>query len=161
MIYRIFPAVDDQPEIQICKICDANVTHLDHLEGCPGKIIDRMQYAVRVYGSNCGRSCCGYTDRTKTGENWEELVRDIVKAGSEARSPNYSVSFVTECDEDFSAVFDAEEKRRIEAHEAAKRLTEAQAKQARKTADLVALEARRGDYTEEAYARLKKEIEER
>lgn len=161
MIYHTFLAKGSDPGILVCKICDADVTNSVHMEGCPGKIIDKMQYAVNVYGSNCLRGCCGYTDRTETGENWENLVRDIVNAGSDAVKPSYTVSFVAECDEDFQEVFRAEENRQQEAYNARVHAEKEQQKQSKKAADLAALEARRGDYTEEAYVRLKKEIEER
>lgn len=74
----------------VCRMCEGSEGN--HVEGCPGDVIENLRYEVTYSGPHCGRGCCGYTDGSVQGNNLEEcvtkaaaLLTDTISQSCEAR----------------------------------------------------------------------------
>lgn len=144
-----------------CKVCEMVD---DHDDECPGKIIESLRFSVQVMGSNCGRSCCGYTDTHVTGDTREEAIMNaLVDVGYNQRHSAYIryVSDEDDCTPEYYGLADTayEAKKREEEAARAKGIRDSRiAEMVRETNSLL---AQKNDFTEEAFARKRKEIEEK
>lgn len=143
-----------------CKLCLR--VRGDHLESCPGIVLDGLIYEIRITGANCTRGCCGYTDTSVDGPSLEAIAERAVRAGSEAVQPCYDARAVFEIGSPTKLI--AEAALRIEEREAsekaAREAMEAEIDRAAShKAALAQLEEDKSDLSVDGYARRKEAIE--
>jgi hypothetical protein len=149
---------------RLCKLCDQDLDADWHLEECPGLVLDKMTYEIRIDGANCGRGCCGYTHESVEADTLEGAIEQVAVAAPDCVYPSYSARLIydlPDVKDQVNKVWARIKKARNiqEAEEKARR--EAQARVEAKKRDLERLELERPDLTSEAYGRRKAEIEAR
>lgn len=149
--------------LKTCKLCDASLSIDEHAEDCPGRVLEGLVYEIKVYGANCTRGCCGYTNTAVSGSDLASIVEDAVRAGSDAVSPSFEARAVFEMGHPHALIEDARrriEDRRREA-EAKKRVQqETQERLAARAAAYAQLAVDKPDLSEEGYARRRAQLVE-